>query len=30
MSAHVLFNLVNKLGITDKMQGYAEHFITFT
>ena len=29
MSAHVLFNLLNKLRLRDKIQGSNEHFITF-
>ena len=29
MSAHVLLNLLNKLGEKDKMQGFAEHLISF-
>ena len=29
MSAHVLLNLLNKLGEKDKMQGFAEHLIGF-
>ena len=27
MSAHVLLNLLNKLGEKDKMHGFAEHLI---
>ena len=30
MSAHVLLNLINELGKKDKMQCFAEHFITFS
>ena len=31
MSAHVLLNLLNDLGKSDKMRGlHAEHFITFS
>ena len=30
MSAHVLLNLLNKLGKSDKMQGLPEHFIAFS
>ena len=29
MSAHVSLNLLNKQRNRDKMQGFAEHFITF-
>ena len=29
MSAHVLLNILNKLGKGDKMRGLAKHFITF-
>ena len=29
MRAHVLLNLLNQLRKIDKMQGFAEHFITF-
>ena len=29
MSVHVLLNLLNELGKSDKMIGFAEHFITF-
>ena len=30
MGAHALLNLLNKLGKSDKMQGFAEHFIAFS
>ena len=30
MSAHVLLNLLNKLGKSDKMWNLAERFITFS
>ena len=30
MSAHVLLQLSNTLRKRDKMQGYVEHFITFS
>ena len=29
MSAHVLLNLLNKLGEKDKMRGFAKHLISF-
>ena len=29
MSAHVLLNLLNKLGKRDKMRGLPQHFISF-
>ena len=29
MSAHVLLNLLNKLGENDKTRGFAEHLISF-
>ena len=30
MSAHVLLNLLNKLGKSDKMRGLPLHYITFS
>ena len=29
MSAHVLLNLLDKLGKKDKMQGFAKHLLSF-